>query len=81
MYAFKIGLGLHCWVFKKQATISKYLIIDMQSKYFKTFDENQEKWSDMQGLIKLFHKVVKGLIKNERMVLVTWSSKVEWKQW
>ena len=43
MYAFKIGFGLHCRVFKKQATISKYLIIDMKSKYFKTFEENHEK--------------------------------------
>ena len=43
MYAFKIGFGLCCQVFKKQATISKYLIIDMQSKYFKTFENNREK--------------------------------------
>ena len=54
MYAFKIVFGLHCRVFssKKQATIYKYLIIDMQSKYFKTFEENHEKWSkwsDVQG--------------------------------
>ena len=54
MYVFKIGFGLHCRVFKKQATTSKYLIIDMQSKYFKTLGENHEKWSkwsDMQELI------------------------------
>ena len=38
MYAFKIGFGLPCRVFKKQATISKCLIIDIQSKYFKTFE-------------------------------------------
>ena len=38
MYVFKIGFGLHCRVFKKQATISKYLINDMQNKYFKTFE-------------------------------------------
>ena len=42
MYAFKIGFGLYCRVFssKKQGTISKYVIIDMQSKYFKIFEEN-----------------------------------------
>ena len=38
MNVFKIGFGLHCRVFKKQATISKYLINDMQNKYFKTFE-------------------------------------------
>ena len=38
MYAFKIGFGLHCRVFKKQATISYYLINDMQNKYLKTFE-------------------------------------------
>ena len=61
MYAFKSGCSLHCQVssFKNQARISKYLIMDMQSKYIKTFEEYHEKWSkwsDMQGFDLIISK-------------------------
>ena len=84
MYAFKIGFGLHCQVFKKQATICKCLIIDMQSKYFKNFEEYHEKWSkwrDMQGFDLIISKSSQRTHKEnkEYYVLVTCKSKMRMK--